>query len=106
MGGFERILACELPGIKPTMIVRAGGLDQGNIILNLMDAERRGQVSSVLFLAGSAINSVKNAAGGRTPSSAAKPCFRPWISTARGNWPARRWTSISRPWLRLHAARN
>lgn len=63
----ERMLSCELPGIKPTMIVRAGGLDQGNIILNLMDAERRGQVANVLFLAGSAINSVKNAAGRPDP---------------------------------------
>jgi hypothetical protein len=45
------------------MIVRAGGLDQGNIILNLLDVQRRGQISHVLFLAGSAINSVKNAAG-------------------------------------------
>jgi len=63
----ERILSCELPGIKPTMIVRAGGLDQGNIIPNLMDAECRGQISNVLFLAGSAINSVKNAAGRPDP---------------------------------------
>jgi ribulose-bisphosphate carboxylase large chain len=59
----EQILSCELPGIRPTMIARAGGLDQGNIILNLMDAERRGIVPNILFLAGSAINSVKNAAG-------------------------------------------
>jgi len=63
----ERILSCELPGIKPTMVVRAGGLDQGNIILNLMDVQQRGQISNVLFLAGSAINSVKNAAGSRDP---------------------------------------
>jgi ribulose-bisphosphate carboxylase large chain len=63
----EQILSCELPGIKPTMIVRAGGLDQGNIILNLMDVERRGQISDVLFLAGSAINSIKNAKGQSDP---------------------------------------
>ncbi len=63
----ERILSYDLPGIKPTMIVRAGGLDQGNIILNLMDAERRGKVANVLFLAGSAINSVKDAAGRPDP---------------------------------------
>jgi ribulose-bisphosphate carboxylase large chain len=59
----ERILSCPLPGIRPTMIARAGGLDQGNIILNLADAERRGLTANILFLAGSAINSVKNAAG-------------------------------------------
>ena len=63
----EQILSCALPGIKPTMIVRAGGLDQGNIILNLMDVERRGQIANVLFLAGSAINSIKNAAGRPDP---------------------------------------
>ena len=45
------------------MIVRAGALDQGNISLNLADAERRGITEGVLFLAGSAINSIKNAAG-------------------------------------------
>jgi ribulose-bisphosphate carboxylase large chain len=59
----EEILSAEMPGIKPVMIARAGGLDQGNIILNLADAERRGLASNILFLAGSAINSVKNAQG-------------------------------------------
>jgi ribulose-bisphosphate carboxylase large chain len=59
----ERTLTRPLPGIKPTMIARAGGLDQGNIIANLEDAETRGLSGSVLFLAGSAINSIKNAKG-------------------------------------------
>lgn len=63
----ERILSCDLNGIKPTMIARAGGLDQGNIILNLADAERRGLSANVLFLAGSAINSVKNSQGRPDP---------------------------------------
>ena len=45
------------------MIARAGGLDQGNIGLNLADVERRDIASNILFLAGSAINSIKNAAG-------------------------------------------
>ena len=45
------------------MIVRAGALDQGNIGLNLADAEKRGITDKVLFLAGSAINSIKNARG-------------------------------------------
>ena len=64
----EEILARPLPGIKPTMIVRAGALDQGNIILNLADAERRGITDKVLFLAGSAINSIKNAKGKPDPA--------------------------------------
>ena len=49
------------------MIARAGGLDQGNIILNLQDVEERGLAEHVLFLSGSAINSVKNAAGKPDP---------------------------------------
>jgi ribulose-bisphosphate carboxylase large chain len=68
----EEILSRELPGIKPTMIARAGGLDQGNIILNLADAERRGLASNILFLAGSAINSIKNAKGRPDPKLGAE----------------------------------
>ena len=49
------------------MITRAGGLDQGNIILNLQDLEARGTARNVLFLAGSAINSIKNAKGEPDP---------------------------------------
>ncbi|MBI4581617.1 MAG: hypothetical protein HY718_18110 [Planctomycetes bacterium] len=63
----EEVLSRPLPGIEPTMIVRAGGLDQGNIILNLMNVEHRGLTEGVLFLAGSAINSIKNAAGEPDP---------------------------------------
>jgi ribulose 1,5-bisphosphate carboxylase large subunit-like protein len=63
----EEILSRPLPGIKPTMIARAGGLDQGNIILNLAEAERRGLAANILFLAGSAINSIKNAQGKPDP---------------------------------------
>jgi ribulose-bisphosphate carboxylase large chain len=63
----EEILTRPLPGIRPTMIARAGGLDQGNIGLNLADAERRGLAGHILFLAGSAINSIKNAKGEPDP---------------------------------------
>jgi hypothetical protein len=49
------------------MIARAGGLDQGNIGLNLADAERRGLADSILFLAGSAINSIKDSKGKADP---------------------------------------
>ncbi len=63
----EEALTRPLPGIHPTMITRAGALDQGNLILNLMDAEDRGIVPNVLFLAGSAINSMKNARGEADP---------------------------------------
>ena len=63
----EEALSVPLPGIKPTMITRAGALDQGNLILNLQDVEKRGIVPNVLFLAGSAINSIKNAKGEADP---------------------------------------
>ncbi len=68
----EEILSRPLPGIKPTMIARAGALDQGNIILNLADAERRGLATNILFLAGSAINSIKDAAGQPDPKLGAE----------------------------------
>jgi hypothetical protein len=63
----EDALTRPLPGIKPTMITRAGALDQGNLILNLMDVEARGLVPNVLFLAGSAINTIQNAKGEPDP---------------------------------------
>jgi hypothetical protein len=59
----EHVLAKPLPGIKPTTIVRAGALDQGNIGLNMADAEKRGIQENILFLAGSAINSLKRPDG-------------------------------------------
>lgn len=64
----EHALTRELPGIRPVMIARAGALDQGNIGLNLADAEQRGLSDSILFLAGSAINSIKNAQGKADPT--------------------------------------
>jgi hypothetical protein len=54
------------------MISRAGALDQGNIGLNLVDAERRGLSEKVLFLAGSAINSIKNDRGRPDPKIGAE----------------------------------
>ncbi|MCR4412198.1 MAG: RuBisCO large subunit C-terminal-like domain-containing protein [Thermoguttaceae bacterium] len=63
----EAALTRPLPGIRPTMIARAGGLDQGNLLLNLADAERRGLAESVLFLAGSAIHSLKGPDGKADP---------------------------------------
>jgi ribulose 1,5-bisphosphate carboxylase large subunit-like protein len=63
----EDALTRPLPGIKPTMITRAGALDQGNLILNLQELETRGIAPHVLFLAGSAINSIKNAQGRYDP---------------------------------------
>jgi ribulose-bisphosphate carboxylase large chain len=68
----ERVLTQPLSGIRPTMIARAGGLDQGNIILNLQDAERRGLSEQILFLAGSAINSIKNSKGRPDPKLGAE----------------------------------
>lgn len=63
----EEMLTCPIPGIKPTMIARAGALDQGNIGLNLAEAKRRGITENILFLAGSAINSIKDSQGKADP---------------------------------------
>jgi ribulose 1,5-bisphosphate carboxylase large subunit-like protein len=68
----EEVLTRPLPGIKPVMIARAGGLDQGNICMNLADAEARGISENVLFLAGSAINSIKNEQGKYNPKLGAE----------------------------------
>ena len=68
----ERVLTRDIPGIRPTMIARAGGLDQGNVILNLVDAEQRGLTETILLLAGSAINSIKNADGVPDPGLGAE----------------------------------
>jgi ribulose 1,5-bisphosphate carboxylase large subunit-like protein len=64
----EHALTRTVEGIRPTMITRAGGLDQGNIILNLQDLAARGTARNVLFLAGSAINTIKNPAGTPDPA--------------------------------------
>ncbi len=72
LAASEEILSRPLPGIKPTMIARAGGLDQGNIGLNLADAEKLGIGQNILFLAGSAINSIKNASGEADPKIGAE----------------------------------
>lgn len=59
----EDALIRPLGKLRPTTIVRAGSLDQGNIGLNLSDAESRGISRQVLFLAGSAINSITDDSG-------------------------------------------
>jgi ribulose 1,5-bisphosphate carboxylase large subunit-like protein len=63
----EDALTRPAAGLNPTMITRAGALDQGNIILNLQDIEAKGIAQNVLFLAGSAINSIKDRAGRTDP---------------------------------------
>jgi len=59
----ELTLSEPLENIRPVMISRAGGLDHGNVILNLQDAAIRGRTEKILFLAGSAINSIKSEQG-------------------------------------------
>jgi ribulose-bisphosphate carboxylase large chain len=63
----EEALTRPIPGINPTMITRAGALDQGNLILNLQDIESKGIAQNVLFLAGSAINTIKDKSGKPDP---------------------------------------
>jgi ribulose-bisphosphate carboxylase large chain len=63
----EAALTRRIADIKPTMIARAGALDQGNLILNLQDVESKGIAQNILFLAGSAINSIKDKNGTTDP---------------------------------------
>lgn len=59
----EEALTKPAGDIKPVMIARAGGLDQGNIILNLADVAKTLPPGQALYLAGSAINSILDANG-------------------------------------------
>ena len=68
----EKALLRPIDGIAPTMITRAGGLDQGNIIINLEEAEAHGKANEILFLAGSAINSIVGIDGKPDPALGAR----------------------------------
>src|SRR5262245_36071320 len=68
----EDVLTKPLPGIKPVMIARAGGLDQGNICMNLAAVEARGMSENVLFPACSAINLIKTREGKYDPNLGAE----------------------------------
>ena len=59
----EEVLTKPLGHIKPVMVARAGGLDQGNIILNLVDVAANLPKGQALYLAGSAINSIQDSSG-------------------------------------------
>ena len=59
----EKALSSPVAGFPAVMMARAGGLDQGNIIPNLLDVDLGAGVKNYLFLAGSAINGIKNKDG-------------------------------------------
>jgi ribulose 1,5-bisphosphate carboxylase large subunit-like protein len=64
----ESILTKPLGGHAPVMIARAGGLDQGNLIANFIDIKNNDcDLRNYLFLAGSAINGIKNDTGKYDP---------------------------------------
>ena len=54
------------------MMARAGGLDQGNIITNLLDMRKDAGTENYLLLAGSAINGIKNDKGEYDPAIGAE----------------------------------
>ncbi len=65
----EEILQRPLQGgQRPVVIVRAGGLDQGNLLANLREVERVG-VDRYLFLFGSAINGFEGSDGEPDPAA-------------------------------------
>jgi ribulose 1,5-bisphosphate carboxylase large subunit-like protein len=63
----EKALSMPLAGHAPVMMARAGGLDQGNIIINLLDVAKGAGTGNYLFLAGSAIYGIKNEHGDYDP---------------------------------------
>jgi hypothetical protein len=68
----EQMLTGPLGKHKSVMATRAGGLDQGNIILNLADIVQRGlDPKNYHFMAGSAINGWKNPDGSYNPKKGA-----------------------------------
>lgn len=70
--GCERALSKPLVGHPAVMMARAGGLDQGNIISNLLDVSAGAGVDDYLFLAGSAINGIKDKRGEYDPALGAE----------------------------------
>lgn len=68
----EEVLSRPLADHKPVMIARAGGLDQGNLIPNLMDVQKGYGTDNYLFLAGSAINGIKDKKGQYEPKLGAE----------------------------------
>jgi ribulose-bisphosphate carboxylase large chain len=69
----EKTLTMPLGKHKPVMATRAGGLDQGNIIINLQDIKDKGlDPRNYHFMAGSAINGWKNPDGSYNPKNGAK----------------------------------
>ncbi len=62
----EDVLTNNQDKKKATICVRAGGLDQGNLLQNLYECAD--ELSNYMFLMGSAINSIKNAAGQYDPA--------------------------------------
>ena len=64
----EATLSQPLAHHPPVMMARAGGLDQGNIIPNLLDMCGATGSENYLLLAGSAINGIKNAKGVYDPA--------------------------------------
>lgn len=68
----EKILSQPLGKHAPVMMARAGGLDQGNIITNLLDMQNGAGTANYLLLAGSAINGIKNNQGEYDPAIGAE----------------------------------
>lgn len=68
----EEVLTKPLGRHRPVMVARAGGLDQGNIILNLDDIKRHGyNPDNFLMLSGSAVNEWRNESGKYDPRGGA-----------------------------------
>ncbi len=98
-GWHPRRPSPALPGINPTMITRAGRPRPGqHHPQSGRTPKQRGIAENVLFLAGSAINSIKNAAGKSDPALGAEAMHAgPRRPSLRRDCAACRWRSISPP---------
>ena len=99
----EEVLTRPMEGIRPVMIARAGGLDQGNVIANLADIERHGDVRGYLLLAGSAINGFTDEAGRADPRGGAEAMGQALAAYNDADFDNAAAPHV--PWLRAYARR-
>ncbi len=81
----EEALTRPIAGINPTMITRAGALDQGNLILNLQDVESKGVGAMCSSWQGRRSTRSRGTTERPTQGSGWKPFSRPSRCTARAS---------------------
>ena len=96
----EDALTRPIAGINPTMITRAGALDQGNIILNLQDVESKGIAQKSCSWPDRRSTRSKGRTARRISGSGSRDYSRRSKFIARANLRAYRWRNTCKPWRR------